>query len=150
MHNPHTQDSLKSAHQQEQRRGLHFSCMQAFSPRLQNDQEDNPRASKQSSLSIVPSEQLRRSPPVSPATSQLLSGAGTPHAEDMATCGAIGASACSQLIPQELHVLALLSHTQLLHRSSHGVLQRDSKSMTSCTIFFPQQGKIPALQRYFK
>lgn len=63
MHNPHTQDSLKNTHQQEQKRDLRFSCTQAFSLRLQNDQEDGPRASEQPSLSIILFEQLRRSPP---------------------------------------------------------------------------------------
>lgn len=102
---------------------------------------------------------------MSPAATQLLVGASTPHAGDVAACGDTQASTRSQLVPEKLHTSALLSCTWLLHSGSLGMLQRDSKSSTTGTIFgvflcvwcffvfvfffsSPQQGKILAFQCY--
>lgn len=122
VHNP-----LKSTRWQEQRRGLHFSCPQEFHLCSPTNQ-DSLRDSWQSSQSITLSEQLLHVPCCPP----------TAFLSWHSPCGGRGAIRVRghpQLIPTTSTLLSLLSHTELL--SGLG----DSKSATSCTTFFLQQGK---------
>lgn len=127
---------IKSIRWQEQRRGLHFSCPQEFHLCSPNN-EDSLRDSWQSSQSITLFEQLLHVPCCHPTA--LLS-----WHSPCGGRGAIRVSGHPQLIPRTSTLLALLSHTELL-----GGL-RGSKSATSCTTFFLQQGKTPAFQCYLE
>lgn len=117
---------------QEQRRGLHFPCPQAFHLSSPSDQD--------SPLSITTlSEKLLHVPCCHPTALQSW------HSPCEGP-GAIRVSGHSQPIPRNSALLALLPYTEL--GESKSAISCRWKCKTSC--IFLQQGKIPAFQCYLE